>query len=236
MDIAGKIVLLTGASEGIGLATARLLAQQGAKVALIARSEAKLQQLASELPDSFAVVTNMRDDTAVRAMVNQVYQYYGRIDVLINNAGQGMHVPIEQADLNQYRSLFELNVVGVLSAMQVVIPLMREQGGGIIINISSGTSKMVLPNVGPYASTKYALNAITLTARLELARDNIRVGLVYPGITATDFLKNAISVQTSNQRQSIMPIETPEQVAEKIAEAIQTEAAETYADSLRSRV
>ena len=236
MDIAGKIVLLTGASEGIGLATARLLAQQGAKVALIARSEAKLQQLASELPDSFAVVTNMRDDTAVRAMVNQVYQHYGRIDVLINNAGQGMHVPIEQADLNQYRSLFELNVVGVLSAMQAVIPLMREQGSGIIINISSGTSKMVLPNVGPYASTKYALNAITLTARLELARDNIRVGLVYPGITATDFLKNAISVQTSNQRQSIMPIETPEQVAEKIAEAIQTEAAETYADSLRSRV
>ena len=157
MDIVGKVVLLTGASEGIGLATARLFAQQGAKLALVARSTEKLEQLASELPDSLAVPTDMRDESAVQLMVNQVHQHYGRIDILINNAGQGMHVPVEKTDLQLYRSIFELNVVSVLNAMQSVIPLMRGQGGGVIVNISSGTSKMVLPGVGPYASTKYAL-------------------------------------------------------------------------------
>lgn len=235
MDIAGKVVLLTGASEGIGLAAARLLAHHGAKVAVVARSAEKLQNLTAELPDSFAVPTDMRDDATVRAMIQQVYQHYGKIDVLVNNAGQGMHTPIEHADLTLYRSIFDLNVVSVLNAMQAVVPLMREQGGGVIINISSGTSKMVLPNVGPYASTKYALNALTLTARLELAGDNIRVGLVYPGITATDFLKNAASVQMNGERRGTMSMETPERVAEYILEAIQTEAAEVYADNLKAR-
>lgn len=232
MDIAGKVVLLTGASEGIGRATAQLLAQQGANVALAARSATTLQQLAAELPGAYAIPTDMRDETAVQAMVEHVYQHYGRIDVLVNNAGQGMHVPVEKASIEQYKTVFQLNIVGVLSAMQAVIPLMRRQGGGVIINISSGTTKMVIPNVGPYASTKAALNTLTLTARLEMAHDNIRIGLVYPGITATDFIKNAASVQTNNERQQIMQIESPEQVAEKIAEAIRTEAAEVYADSL----
>ena len=88
MDIAGKMVLLTGASEGIGRATARLLAHQGAKIALVARSATTLQQLASELPGAFAVPTDMRDEAAVQAMVEHVHQHYGRIDVLVNNAGQ----------------------------------------------------------------------------------------------------------------------------------------------------
>jgi short-subunit dehydrogenase len=113
---------------------------------------------------------------------------------------------------------------------------MRKQGGGVIINISSGTTKMVIPHVGPYASTKSALNAFSLTARLELAQDNIRVGLVHPGITATDFIKHAAGVHMSNNRQQIMPVESPEQVAEKIAEAIRTEAAEVYAESLLAQV
>ncbi|GHO62938.1 short-chain dehydrogenase [Ktedonobacter sp. SOSP1-52] len=235
MDIAGKIVLLTGASEGIGLATARLFAKLGARVALVARSEEKLQQLANALPDALAVPADMRDETAVQAMVRHVSRSYGRIDVLVNNVGQGLHVPVEHADIEQYRALFQLNVVGVLSAMQAVIPLMRKQGGGVIVNISSGTTKTVIPHVGPYASTKAALNTLTLTARLELAPENIRVGLVYPGITATDFMKHAASVQMNTDRQQMMPIESPEQVTEKIGEAIRTEAAEVFAESLTSR-
>jgi short-subunit dehydrogenase len=235
MDIAGKIVLLTGASEGIGLATARYLSQRRAKVALVARSAAKLEPLAKALPEAYAVPTDMRDEAAVQAMVKQVSHHYGRIDVLVNNAGQGMHGPVEQADIEQYRALFQLNVVGVLTAMQAVIPLMRAQGGGVIINISSGTTKMVAPGVAPYASTKAALNTLTLAARLELAPDNIRVGLVYPFITATNFFKNqgtASGQMDDNDRQRMMQAEAPEQVAEKIAEAIRTEAAEVYADGL----
>jgi NADP-dependent 3-hydroxy acid dehydrogenase YdfG len=90
MEIAGKVVLITGASSGIGLATARLFAQKGAKLALAARSAEKLAQLASELPDAIAVPTDLRDEAAVRHMVAQTQEYYKRIDVLINNAGQGL--------------------------------------------------------------------------------------------------------------------------------------------------
>jgi short-subunit dehydrogenase len=239
MDISEKVVIITGASEGIGLATARLFARQGASVALVARSAEKLQEIAAELPNSFVLPTDMRDESAVRQMVTAMKQHYGRIDILINNAGQGMHVPIEQANINQYRSIFELNVVSVLVAMQATIPLMREQGGGVIINISSGTSKMVLPGVGPYASTKYALNSITLTARQELAGDNIRVGLVHPGLTATAFHDNlAAGARVTRQwigGGSRPAADTPEYVAEKILEAVQTEEAETYAHSMPSR-
>ncbi len=105
----------------------------------------------------------------------------------------------------------------------------------MIVNISSGTSKMVLPGVGPYASTKYVLNAITLTARQELAQENIHVGLVYPGITATDFHHHLANGHTwSAPRGRAGAMDTPEHVAEKILEAVQTQAAEVYTDSLKA--
>jgi short-subunit dehydrogenase len=149
-----------------------------------------------------------------------------------------MHVPIEKADPALYRSLLELNVVSVLIAMQKVIPIMQQQGGGVIINISSGTSKRIIPGLGAYSSTKYALNALTLTARAELASENIRVGLMIPGIVPTNFRKNglmsggqdAIASRPGNPN---IPMDTPEHVAEKILEAVQTEEAEVYANSIR---
>ena len=239
MDIAKKVVLITGASSGIGLATAQLLAQKGAKLALAARSTDTLKRIASELPDAVAIPTDMRHEDEVRRMVEQTQQHFGRIDVLINNAGQGLHIAVEKVDLEQYRSVFELNVVSVIAAMQAVAPIMRAQGGGVIINISSGTAKIPIEflkqgTVGPYASTKYALNALSLIARYELADDNIRVGLVYPGMTATDFHANlANGPRKTQNRPGAMPIDSPEYVAEKILEAIQTEAAEVYADSVK---
>lgn len=234
MDIAHKVVIVTGASSGIGLATARLLTQHAAKVALVARSTEVLQQLAAELPDSLAVPADFHDVEVVPSVIQRVLTRYGRIDVLINNAGRAMHVPVEKADVQLYRALLDLNVVSVLSAMQSVIPVMRQQGGGVIVNISSGLSKRIVPGVAPYASTKYALNALTLTARIELAPDNIRVGLVYPGITATNFVKNAMSMHLRpGERHGTMPVDPPEHVAKKVLEAIQTEAAEIYADSIK---
>lgn len=235
MEINGKVVIITGASQGIGLATARLFARHGARLALVARSFGVLEEIARELPDAIAISTDMRDEQAVRAMVKRVLDHFGRIDVLINNAGRAMHVTVETADPEKYRELLELNVVSVLIAMQEVVPIMRRQGGGVIINISSGLSKRIVPNVGPYASTKYALNALTLTARAELARDNIRVGLVIPGLTATGFHQNAISYDMKFDRPSISP-DTAEHVAEKILEAVETEEAEVYADSTRPKV
>ncbi|MCU7493830.1 MAG: SDR family oxidoreductase [Ignavibacteria bacterium] len=235
MEIKNKVIIVTGASGGIGLAAAKLLSEHEANVVLVARSTEKIQKLSEQIPNSFAVTADMRDEIAIRQMISQVHSHYGRIDALVNNAGQGMHVSIENANLDQFRSIFELNVVGVLAAMQAVIPLMCSQtGGGVIVNISSGLTKRIVPTVGPYAATKYALNAISLTARMELAKDNIRVGLVYPSMTQTDFFKNTISREmTHSDRMKMMPMDTAESVAEKIVEAIRTEEAEVYVESLK---
>ncbi len=239
MEIAGKVVLITGASSGIGLATARLFARKGAKLALAARSTETLAQLASELPEAIAVPTDMRDEAAVRRMVAQTQEHYKRIDVLINNAGQGLTVPIEKVNIETYRSIFELNVVSVIVAMQAVVPVMRAQGGGVIVNISSGTSKIPPERfranpVGLYASTKYALNAITLIGRQELAADNISLGVVYPGVTATSFYDNlAESSQPATGPAGATSVDSAESVAEKILEAVETQAAEVYADNLK---
>ncbi len=238
MEIAEKVVLITGASSGIGLATAHLFAQKGAKLALAARSAEKLKQLASELPEAMAVPTDMRDEAAVRRMVAQTQEYYKRIDVLINNAGQGLNVPIEKVSIDAYRSVFELNVVSVIVAMQEVIPIMRAQGGGVIINISSGTSKIPPERyrganpIGPYASTKYALNAITLIGRQELAADNISLGVVYPGVTATNFYDNLAEGRQSAPA-GATSVESAESVAAKILEAVETQAAEVYTENLK---
>jgi NADP-dependent 3-hydroxy acid dehydrogenase YdfG len=237
MEIAEKIVLITGASSGIGLATARLFARKGAKLALAARSTERLEQLASELPAALAVPTDMRDETAVQHMVARTLEHYKRIDVLINNAGQGLLAPIEQVDIDTYRSIFELNVVSVLVAMQTVIPIMRVQGGGVIINISSGTSKLPPERfkanpTGPYASTKYALNALTLIGRQELAADNISLGLVYPGVTATDFY-TSLAQGSRPAPAGSTSVESAESVAEKILVAVETQAMETYTDNLQ---
>ena len=134
----------------------------------------------------------MTDQAQVKALIDKAYERFGRIDILINNAGQAAVGPVATVDPDQYRQIIELNMFGPLHAIQAVVPKMKEQGGGVIINISSNVSKMAIPGIGAYASTKYALNGLSLTARNELAADNIRVVLFLPGQTATDFGKNAL--------------------------------------------
>ncbi|MCJ7509625.1 MAG: SDR family oxidoreductase [Dehalococcoidia bacterium] len=245
MDIRDKVVVITGASSGIGLATARLLARHGAKVALAARSRDRLNQLAAELPSSFSIPTDMTSQEDIRNMVGEVLKHFGRVDILINNAGRGYDAPLEQIDLDKYRQLFELDVVGPLIAMQLVIPTMRKQGGGMIVNISSGTSLMYLPNMSAYSSVKRALNSITLTAREELAKDNIIVSVVYPYMTLTDLDKNMFGVEGGDFEPepfegeadaNLPPPDPPEYVATRILEVIETEEAEQYAHDWMRRL
>ena len=172
----------------------------------------------------------------IRNMTEKVVRHFGRIDVLINCAGRGYDAPLEQIDIDKYRGLFELDVVGPLIAMQLVIPIMRRQGGGMIVNISSGTSLMYLPNMSAYSSVKRALNSITLTAREELAKDNIVVSVVYPYITLTDFDNNMFGVEGGDSEQfeaavdtNLPPPDSAEYVAEKILQVIQTEEPEQFA-------
>ena len=222
MQIKDKIAIVTGASAGIGLAVARLLAEKGAKGVLAARSAEKLKQLEREIPGSFAVPTDMRKPHDIRHLVQQTEEKFGRIDILINNAGQGLRSPVASIDLRDYRELMERNVFAVLEAMQAVIPIMRKQGGGTILNVGSLVSKNYFSELGGYASTKYALNALSLTARQELASDKIVVSVFHPKMTATEFGQNARGEKYhSAAGRPGMTVDTPEAVAEKMIQLIE---------------
>jgi len=233
MEIKNKVIIVTGASDGIGEAIAKKLAAAGAKVVLAARSDEKLAMLAHELPGSVAVHTDMTNQADIQNLIDRTMEIDGRIDILINNAGQGMYGPTESIDIDKYKHIMNLNVHGPLYAMQLVIPHMRAEGGGMILNISSRVSKNYFPNLSAYASTKYALNAISLTAREELKKDNIIVSVFHPKMTATSFGKNSVNAEPAtreayaeNARASGMEVDTPEQVADKILEQIASEEAE----------
>jgi short-subunit dehydrogenase len=230
MEIAGKVVLITGASEGIGRATAEVFGREGSKLALASRSEEKLTVLARGMKDVLIVPTDIARPEEVRRMVRAAHRHFGRLDVLINNAGQGMYRPIEKISLGEMQHLIEVNLYGPLVAMQEAIPIMRAQGGGAIVNVSSIVSKSALPLVGGYAATKYALNAITLTARNELAEDGIVVSVVLPKATATGFPQHAIHTEATLKavRGNLRAVDSPQEVAEKILEAVKSGVAEQY--------
>jgi short-subunit dehydrogenase len=231
-DLKGKVAIVTGASSGIGLATARLLARHGAKVALVSRSSEKLEKLEGELPGSLAVPADMTVIPQVKSMVKQAREHYGRIDILVNNAGRGYDAPVELIDVKTFRYIYDLNVIGPIVAMQQVIPVMRKQGGGNILNISSGTALMDLPGMSPYASSKKALAGISLAAREELAKDGIVVSVAYPYITITEFEKNTIRAipvpENEIEPTGPFPSDSAEFVAERIVEGILSGEAEIY--------
>jgi NADP-dependent 3-hydroxy acid dehydrogenase YdfG len=239
MDVLGKVVLITGASAGIGLCTARRFAESGAKLSLVARSTDLLEKLADELrgqgAEAITVPTDMRDPDQVNRAIAKTFAHFGRIDILINNAGQAVLGTIADLDLDQFRQVVELNVFGPVAAMQSVVPIMREQGGGIIINVTSMVSKMKLQGLAGYACTKSALNMISDTARDELARDNIRVISVYPRMTATDFHTSALGGAPNRERPAPTQsgpviIDTPEYVADRILSAAINEPEEQFMD------
>lgn len=228
MVIQDKVVIVTGASSGIGLETAKLLDKQGAKLVLVSRSKPKLDELVKSFKDAIAIEADMTQEASIKNMVAEALKHYGRIDLLINNAGRGYDTFVEHIKMDLYLELFKLNVLGPLISMQEVIPIMRRQGGGMIVNVSSGTSFMDIPNIAAYSSLKRALNGLSLTAREELKNDKIIVSLVYPYITSTNFGKNVMSgPRKADEKDPMIPeADPPEYVAGKILEVIESEDAE----------
>lgn len=237
MDIREKVTIITGASTGIGRATARLFAEHGAIVVLAARSTDKLEELARQLyvqgREALVVPTDVTQEDAVQHLVARTIETYGRVDILINNAGLGAAGSIADYPADGYRQLIELNLFGPFYGMQAVVPHMREHGGGLILNISSTATLQMYPSVGAYTSTKHALNSLSASERLELAPDNIRVITVYPDYTASDFSRNALvfgprPVAGSTGQGEPPTADSPEKVAQKILEAASDEPAEKY--------
>lgn len=235
IDLKDKVVLITGASQGIGKATAQAFAARGAKVALVARSANTLKALAAELPGSLAVPADITDEAAVQRMVAQVKDHFGRIDIVVNNAGRGMVAPLAGVNLQDYRDLFALNVVGPLSVMQQVLPIMQAQGGGHIVNVSAAMTKMLVPGAGLYSSTKHALNNLTDIARAEFAPHGIRVSLVYPGMTNTEFGHNAVN-STDQTAAYYARGDSAESVADLIVQAVEQGLDEVYAESAKAHI
>jgi NADP-dependent 3-hydroxy acid dehydrogenase YdfG len=219
MELQDAVVLVTGASSGIGAATARAAADAGAKVVLTARRADRIEAAAAALPDALAVQTDVTHEGDLEHAVEQALARFGRVDVLINNAGQGLHEPIERIRLDDLRAVLELNVVGALAAMQAVIPTMRRQGAGSIVNVSSGTTLHLMPGVGGYAATKAALNTLSSIARLELADAGIVVSTVFPRITDTDFHD---VLRAGSLRADAPKGHSPEQVAAVILDLVRS--------------
>jgi NADP-dependent 3-hydroxy acid dehydrogenase YdfG len=188
-------------------------------VVLAARRADRLEALAEELPGSLAFTTDVTVHEDLGRLLEVTVATYGRVDVLVNNAGQGLHVPLEELELADLRAVFELNVVAPLDAMQLVLPVMRAQRAGAVVNVSSATSLRVFPGLGGYSATKAALNMISQVARLELADAGVAVSVVYPSVTATEFHDRLRAGHLAPAARN-MPRDPPGLVADAVAFAI----------------
>jgi len=219
-DLSNRVVIVTGASSGIGAATARRLHAAGARPVLAARRADRLDALADEIGGALVVSTDLTDRAAVRRLAEVTVERHGCVDGLVNNAGVSLHEPLDRLDLDEFTAVLDLNVVSVVAMTQAVLPAMRAQGGGRIVNISSGTTNLVLPGVGAYAATKSALNMLSAVFRKELEPDGIVVSLVLPSITATEF--GGGRYQAGVEIRPGMVPHSPEYVADVIVRALQT--------------
>ncbi|NLO79667.1 MAG: SDR family oxidoreductase [Xanthomonadaceae bacterium] len=219
----GKIAIVTGASSGIGEATARQLAAQGARVIAAARRESRLQALARQIEEAGGQVEtatlDMADGSQIERLVETVREKHGRIDILVNNAGVMLLAPVMRADVNEWRRMIDVNLTGLFHLTRLVVPIMREQGGGHIVNLSSLAGRIAMPGGSVYSATKFGVNAFSEALRRETLGDRIRVTLVEPGPVATELAEHITDTE-SRQRIDDLASRIEMLQAEDIADAI----------------
>ncbi len=195
-NIEGKVVVITGASSGLGEATARMLSTQGATVVLGARRADRIQTLADELTanggKALAIPTDVTDSDQVQKLVDAAVQTYGRVDVMINNAGLMPHSPLERRKIEDWDRMIDVNIKGVLYGIAAALPYMQQQRAGHFINVSSVAGHKVRAGGVVYAATKHAVRALSEGLRMEVKPYNIRTTVISPGALATE-LPNSIT-------------------------------------------
>ncbi len=218
MTLAGKVAVVTGASSGIGEATARLLAKEGCNVVLAARREDRLNALAAELGEGTLVApTDVSDPAACAALVARTLERFGSLDILINNAGLGLYGSIAEGDPEDWRKMFDVNVLGVLYTTRAAVRQMLRQGAGDVVFVSSLAGRRVPRADGTvYAATKHAVNAIAEGLRMDVHEKGIRVLNVEPGLVRTEFPESSHpSAQEYYAEKEYTPLE-----AEDVARAV----------------
>ena len=221
-DLSGRVVAVTGASSGIGEATALACAEAGAAVSLAARRTDRIEALAERIRSgggtSLAVATDVSDEQQATAFVRRTHEELGRLDVLVNNAGVMLLGPIEGAPTDEWRRMIDANVYGVLYCTHAAFPLMREQGGGQIVNVSSVAGRVARLGSGVYNLTKFGVGAFSESLRQEGVPHNIRVTLIEPGAVTTELQghnRDEIQKMMAQRFEGVTPLE-----AQDIARAI----------------
>jgi len=203
-----KVVIVTGASAGIGEATARMLAREGARLVLAARRQQRLNALKNDIESSnpaggaLVIAGDINSAKDRERLVQETMSAFGRIDALVNNAGYGQRGPIEMVPIDDIRRNFETNLFSLIALTQLVIPIMRNQRSGRIVNISSVAGRIARPLSSVYDATKHALEAISDGMRGELAPFGIKVVVIEPGFIITEFLDVANSVSSPVVKQN----------------------------------
>ncbi|HXW19416.1 MAG TPA: SDR family NAD(P)-dependent oxidoreductase [Roseiarcus sp.] len=188
----GRVALVTGASSGIGEATALALAAAGAKVAIVARRAERLKALAKRIEDAggeaLALGADMALENEASRVLGEVERRFGRLDILVNNAGVMLLSPIAEAEIADFRRMIEINLFGLMALSRLALPLMKRGGAGHFVNISSVAGRVANPGSGGYAATKFGVVAFSESLRREVYKDKIRVTVIEPGAVATELI------------------------------------------------
>jgi len=224
--IEDKVVVITGASSGIGEATALLLAERGAKVVLGARGSDRLEALAGCITDAGGEAAYARTDVRRRDDLSNLVQLacerYGKLDVLVNNAGVMPISPLDDLRIEDWEEMIDVNIKGVLYGIAAALPIFRKQGSGHFVNIASTAGHLVRPNMSVYSGTKFAVRAISEGLRQE-AGDKLRVTIISPGFTGTNFAETVINPEVKAQLEESRDkfAMSPDAIARAIAFAIE---------------
>ena len=220
VEISGKVAVITGASMGIGEAMAKIFVERGASVVLLSRDAGRAEAARGRIGNAertLALACDVRHREEIDRVIGLTLHHFGRIDIWVNNAGHGLFDSVAQVDMAACRETFETNFFGAMAGMQAVIAVMRQQGTGTIINVSSVAGHIPLPFHGVYSATKFAMNAIGKAARIELKSSGINVLTVCPGYVRTDFGANALRGRELKQ---VRPASVRGISAERVARAV----------------